>query len=70
MKLSSDTTALPAVITGTAIWLIALVVVGVVEPIAPPEEGVWWWGACLVGAASGVIGLPFLLRRRARLSSR
>jgi hypothetical protein len=70
MKPSSDTTALPAVLIGTVLWLIALVIVGIREPLAPPENGVWWWGVTLVGTASGVIGLPFLVRRRARLTAR
>lgn len=70
MRPSSDTTALPAVLIGTLVWLTALVVVGIREPLAPPEDGVWWWGVTLVGTASGLIGLPFLVRRRARLAAR
>lgn len=67
---SSDTTAIPAVLVGTAVWLVACVVVGLRVGIAPPEDGVWWWGATAVGALSGLIGLPFLFRRRRRLASR
>jgi len=70
MRPSSDTTALPAVAIGTLLWLTALVVIGIREPLAPPENGVWWWGVTLVGTASGLIGLPFLVRRRARLTAR
>jgi len=70
MRPSSDTTALPAVAIGTLLWLTALVVVGIREPLAPPDDGVWWWGVTLVGTASGLIGLPFLVRRRARLAAR
>lgn len=65
-----DTTALPAVIAGTAVWLVACVALGIRDGIAPPDSGVWWWGVSVVGAGSGVIGLPFLLRRKRRLASR
>lgn len=64
---ASDQTAIPAVLVGTAAWLVALVVVGLSIGATVPEEGVWWWGVCLVGSASGLIGLVFLRWRRARL---
>jgi len=67
MKPSSDATALPAVLVGTAGWLVALIVLGVSQPVGPPATGVWWFAVAVVGALSGLIGLPFLFRKRARL---
>ena len=68
-KPSADQTALPAVILGTAVWVVALVLLSVRGSVTPPQEGVWWWGAALIGALSGAIGLPFLVRRRARMAA-
>lgn len=63
----SDQTAIPAVLIGTGAWLIALVVVILTVGVAAPASGVWWFGVCLVGSASGLIGLVFLRWRRSRL---
>lgn len=63
----SDQTAIPAVLIGTGAWLVALVVVGVTAGVRAPASGVWWFGVCVVGAASGLIGLVFLRWRRSRL---
>lgn len=68
-KPSADHTALPAVIVGTAVWVITLVLLTVRGPVVPPQDGVWWWGAALMGVLSGAIGLPFLVRRRARMAA-
>lgn len=62
-----DHTALPAVLIGTGIWLVALIVVSITAGMSAPENGVWWWGVCLVGLISGLIGLVFLRWRRSRL---
>jgi hypothetical protein len=64
---SSDQTALIPVGIGTAIWLIALLGVSLVSGATPPPDGVWWWGVCLIGTLSGVIGLVFLNWRRSRI---
>ena len=63
----SDQTAIPAVLIGTGLWLVALVVVGLTAGVMAPASGVWWFGVCVVGAASGLIGLVFLRWRRSRL---
>lgn len=69
-KPSSDATALPAVITGTALWSVALLALSITGSINPPQDGVWWWGVSVVGVLSGLIGIPFLVRRRSRLRAR
>jgi len=66
-KPSGDRTALPAVLIGTGAWLVALVVLSFQGPLAPPSDGIWWWGAAAIGVLSGVIGIPLLIRRRARM---
>lgn len=63
----SDQTALPAVVIGTGVWLIALIAVSVTAGVRVPADGVWWWGVCLLGSISGLIGLVFLRWRRSRL---
>lgn len=66
---SGDDTAIPAVTIGTFLWLVALIVVTINQGVDVPVTGVWWWGACLIGLASGVIGLIFLRWRRSRMRS-
>lgn len=66
----SDHTAIPAVLLGTAVWLIALAIITLVDGVDAPASGVWWWGVCLVGSLSGLIGLVFLRWRRSRLIRR
>lgn len=66
----SDHTAIPAVLLGTAVWLIALAIITLVDGVDAPSSGVWWWGVCLVGSVSGLIGLVFLRWRRSRLIQR
>lgn len=64
---ASDQTAIPAVLVGTGAWLVALVVVSLTAGMAVPASGVWWFGVCVVGLGSGLIGLVFLRWRRSRL---
>lgn len=64
---TSDQTAIPAVLIGTGTWLVALVVVGLTVGVMAPASGVWWFGVCMVGVASGLIGLMFLKWRRSRM---
>ena len=66
----SDHTAIPAVLVGTGVWLVALAIVTSVDGVDIPSSGVWWWGVCLVGSASGLIGLVFLRWRRSRMIRR
>lgn len=63
----SDATAIPAVLVGTGVWLLALAIVTLTVGVQVPDTGVWWWAVCLVGSASGLIGLVFLRWRRARM---
>jgi hypothetical protein len=65
----SDQTAIPAVLVGTAAWLIALVVLTITVGVDVPATGVWWWGVSAVGSVSGLIGLVFVRWRRSRLIS-
>lgn len=62
-----DHTAIPAVLIGTALWILALVLLTFTQGVDAPAGAVWWWGVSLVGAASGLIGLIFLRWRRSRL---
>lgn len=64
---ASDQTAIPAVLIGTGAWLVALVVVSLTAGVTVPDSGVWWFGVCVVGFGSGLIGLVFLRWRRSRL---
>lgn len=66
-RVGGDVSALPVVTIGTAVWLVACVVVGLRYGIMPPDQGVWWWGVTVVGTLSGLIGLPLLVKRRRRL---
>ncbi|MEY2990525.1 MAG: DUF2530 domain-containing protein [Candidatus Nanopelagicales bacterium] len=63
----SDRTAIPAALVGTMAWIIALVAVTFIIGPQIPDAGVWWWGVCLIGTISGVIGLVFLWWRRTRM---
>jgi hypothetical protein len=68
-KPSADQTALPAVLIGTVAWMIALVTLSAQGAVGPPAEGTWWWAVAAIGALSGLIGIPFLMRRRARMAA-
>jgi len=68
-KPSGDRTALPAVLIGTTGWLVVLVVLSFQAPVVPPADGTWWWGVAAIGALSGGIGIPFLLRRRSKMGT-
>lgn len=66
---SGDQTAIPAVTVGTSLWIVALIVVTIDQGVDLPVTGVWWWGVCLIGVVSGVLGLAFLHWRRSRKRS-
>lgn len=67
---TSDRTAIPPVVVGTMVWLIALIAVTLRDGVGNPAQGVWWWGVCAAGTISGLIGIPFLLWRRSRTRTR
>jgi len=66
---SADQTAIPAVLSGTIVWVIALVAITATAGWTAPSNGIWWWGVTAIGTASGVLGLIFLFWRKSRLRS-
>ena len=59
------TDPVPVILTGSAVWLVALVVLGVLALTGTRAADVWLW-ACVVGVGLGVVGLGVLtLQRRA-----
>ena len=66
---SADQTAIPAVLSGTIVWVIALVAVTATTGWTASSHGIWWWGVTAIGTASGVLGLVFLFWRKNRLGS-
>jgi len=75
---ASDSNAILPVRIGTAIAIIATVILGFIGPLLPGEvtqsssQGsfgidVWWFGVGLVASISGIVGLLFLHRRASRL---
>ena len=81
---ASDSNAILPVRIGTAIAIIATVILGFIGPILPsdvtqassqgslgsPGTDVWWFGVGLVASISGILGLLFLHRRASRLGLR
>lgn len=64
-----DATAILPVTIGTAISFVALIILAVTTPVNPnslPAGDVWWFGVALIAFVSGIIGLVFLNRRKAR----
>ncbi len=75
---ASDSNAILPVRIGTAIAIIATVILGFIGPIFPSDVAqassqgsqvteVWWFGVGLVASVSGILGLLFLHRRARRL---
>jgi hypothetical protein len=59
------TDPVPVILTGSALWLAALVVLGALALTGTRPADVWLW-ACVVGVGLGVVGLGVLtLQRRA-----
>jgi hypothetical protein len=44
-----------------------LVAASLLLPIAPPTEGVWWWGVAAAGTITGALALPYFRRRARRI---
>jgi Protein of unknown function (DUF2530) len=55
------------VLVGTALWLLALLGLGVARLAGADVHG-WWLVMCAAGAALGVFGVPYSRRRQARLA--
>lgn len=52
-------------VTGTVLWALAGLLLAVFFRHQLDEAGrIWWIQTCAVGAALGLLGLPYLLRRR------
>ena len=79
---ASDSNAILPIRIGTAVAIIATVILGFIGPIFPgdlaqgslagaqagaPGIEVWWFGVGLVASISGILGLIFLHRRAGRL---
>ncbi len=62
----SDADAILPVSIGTALWIVALVVLVVLKPTLDESGATWWIGAAAVGVVSGVGGVVFLRWRKAR----
>jgi len=78
---ASDSNAILPVRIGTAIAIIATVILGFIGPILPSDVlqgstqgssgiNVWWFGVGLVASVTGIVGLLFLHRRASRLGLR
>ena len=54
---------------GTALWLVALVVLAVADLLGADVHG-WWMAMCGCGIALGLLGLRFVARRKAAVRAR
>lgn len=60
-----DADGVTAVALGTVCWAIAGVVLAVFFRDALADAGAsWWLWVCAVGTGLGLIGLPYVIRRR------
>lgn len=57
--------SVPAVLLGTVLWTVGIVVAVVT---AGAFSNPWFW-TCVVGIVSGVLGIAWLTRRNSRLSA-
>ncbi|MCH9707833.1 MAG: DUF2530 domain-containing protein [Actinomycetia bacterium] len=69
-SLSPDETAIPAVATGTILWVVAWVIVSIRSGVDQGTSSVWWWAVAAAGTLSGAFGLVYLRWRRSRLRAR
>ena len=69
-SLSPDETAIPAVATGTILWVVAWVILSITSGVDQGASSVWWWAVAAVGTLTGAIGLVFFRWRRSRLQAR
>lgn len=63
-----DTVIAPTAVF-TVLFAAALIVLTVTGPIAIPSDGVWWWGVAAAGTLTGILALPFFMRRARRITS-
>ena len=60
-----DVDGVGAVALGTVLWAIALIYTLIVRPSLEESGRGWWMWVCLSGFVLGLMGLPYVLRRRA-----
>ena len=60
-----DVDGVGAVMVGTALWTIALVVTVALRSQLEQAGNDWWVWVCLSGTVLGLMGLPYVVRRRA-----
>ena len=59
-----DVDGVGAVAVGTVLWAIALVVTLLMRDRLVAAGNDWWIWVCVSGVALGLIGLPYVIRRR------
>jgi hypothetical protein len=55
------------VLAGTALWVLALVVLGIARLAGSDVQG-WWLAMCGCGIALGLVGIRYTQRRRAAIA--
>ena len=68
-SLSPDETAIPAVATGTILWVVAWVILSI-TPESTKAHRAWWWAVAAAGTLTGALGLVYFRWRRSRLQAR
>ena len=69
-SLSPDETAIPAVATGTILWVVAWVILSITSGVDQGASSVLWWAVAAVGTLTGALSLVFFRWRRSRLQAR
>ncbi|HEV7207935.1 MAG TPA: DUF2530 domain-containing protein [Mycobacteriales bacterium] len=64
-----DTDGIVVVSVGTALWLVALIVLLVLHDRLNSAGHLWWIPTAAVGFGLGLAGIGYCLRRRSRLPS-
>jgi Protein of unknown function (DUF2530) len=59
------TNDVPVVAAGTALWAVALLVLGVLRLAGVADVHGWWLAMCGCGIALGLVGVRLCLRRQA-----
>ncbi|MDP3973118.1 MAG: DUF2530 domain-containing protein [Candidatus Nanopelagicales bacterium] len=61
-----DVDAVNATIVGTVAWFVALLVLVIFfRQTLAEHNATWWIWVCVAGTGLGLIGLPYVIRRRA-----
>jgi Protein of unknown function (DUF2530) len=60
-----DVDGVGAVVMGTVLWAVALVVLLVLRPSLEASDSQWWIWVALTGTLLGIPGLAYTTRRRA-----